>query len=325
MRKITYRQAINEALKEEMHRDERVFLIGEDIGVNGNVFKVLEGLIDEFGADRVIDTPISESAIIGASLGAAVTGMRPVSEIMFSDFLSCAMDQILNQVAKMRYMSGGQATIPLTIRTQNGAGMAAAAQHSQSLIALFMHVPGLLIAAPATPYDAKGLLKTSVREDNPVLFFEHKELYKMEGEVPQEEYTIPFGQGEIRRKGAAVTIIAISNMVQQALRACVELSGEGIEAEIVDPRTLVPLDEELIFESIGKTGRVVIVEEDCKRNGIGAEITAMIVEQAFDLLDAPVKRVATPDTPIPCSPPLEKHIIPDAGNIVSAVKEICSV
>ena len=323
MRKITYRQAINEALKEEMSRDERVFLIGEDIGTNGNVFKVLKGLIDEFGMNRVIDTPISESAIIGSSLGAAATGMRPVPEIMFSDFLPCAMDQIVNQTAKMRYMSGGQAVIPMTIRTQNGAGMSAAAQHSQSLTALFLHVPGLLVATPSTPYDAKGLLKSSIREDNPVLFFEHKLLYNVEGEVPEEEYTIPLGQGEVKRGGTDVTIIAISYMVQKALAAAEELARDGIEAEVVDPRTLVPLHKEIIFDSIRKTGRVVIVEEDCKRNGVGAEIAAIIVEEAFDLLDVPVKRIATCDTPIPCSPVLEKYVVPDAGDIANAVKEIC--
>ena len=324
MRKITYRQAINEALREEMRRDARVFLIGEDIGVNGNVFKVTKGLIDEFGMERVIDTPISESAIIGASLGAAATGMRPVPEIMFSDFLFCAMDQIANQVAKMRYMSGGQAVIPITIRTQNGTGMSAAAQHSQSLTALFMHIPGLLVVAPSTPYDVKGLLKASIREDNPVLFFEHKLLYNVAGEVPEEEYLIPLGQGEIKRYGTDVTIIATSYMVQKTLTASKELALNGIEAEIVDPRTLVPLDKEIIFRSIRKTGRAVIVDEDCKRNGVGAEISALIMEEAFDLLDAPVKRVATYDTPIPCSPVLERYVVPDVSVIVSAVKELCS-
>lgn len=323
MRKITYKQAINEALREEMHRDEKVFLIGEDIGVNGNVFKVLKGLIDEFGMERVIDTPISESAIIGASLGAAATGMRPVPEIMFSDFLFCAMDQIVNQVAKMRYMSGGQAKIPITIRTQNGAGMSAAAQHSQSLTAFFLHVPGLLVVAPSTPYDAKGLLKTSIREDNPVLFFEHKLLYNVEGDVPEEEYTIPLGQGEIKRQGTDVTIIAISHMVHKALSASIELAKDGIEVEIIDLRTLVPFDKEIIFNSIRKTGKVVIVDEDCKRGGVGSEIAGIIAEEAFDLLDAPIKRVGTLDTPIPCSPVLEKYVVPDIGDIINAVKEIC--
>lgn len=324
MRKIIYREAIKEAIREEMVRNDKVFLIGEDIGTNGNVFAVLRGIIDEFGTDRVIDTPISESAIIGASLGAAATGMRPVPEIMFSDFLLCAMDQIVNQVAKMRYMSGGQATIPITIRTQNGAGMSAAAQHSQSLTALFMHVPGLLVVAPSTPYDAKGLLKTSIREDNPVLFFEHKLLYNVEGEVPEKEYTIPLGQGEVKRQGRDVTIIAISYMVYKALAAGEELAREGIEAEIIDPRSLVPLDKDIILDSIRKTGKVVIVDEDCKRNGISAEIASIIAEEAFDFLDMPVKRVSTRNTPIPCSPVLEKYVVPDAADIVGAVKEICS-
>jgi len=324
VRTITYREAINEALREEMRRDRRVFLIGEDIGTNGNVFQVLRGLIDEFGGDRVIDTPISESAIIGASLGAAATGMRPVPEIMFSDFLLCAMDQIVNQVAKMRYMSGGQATVPLTIRTQNGAGMGAAAQHSQSLTALFMHVPGLLITAPSTPYDAKGLLKTSIREDNPVLFFEHKFLYNVEGDVPQEEYTVPLGRAEVKREGSDVTIVAVSLMVQKALAAAEQLAESGISAEVVDPRTLVPLDKDTILGSVEKTGRVVIVDEDCQRNGVSAEIAAVIAEEAFDSLDMPVRRLSTPDTPIPCSLVLERHVIPDEGDIIDAVNRLCA-
>ncbi|MFH0963484.1 MAG: alpha-ketoacid dehydrogenase subunit beta [Planctomycetota bacterium] len=324
MRKLTYRDAVNEALREEMRRDERVFLIGEDIGTNGNVFKVLRGLIDEFGMDRVIDTPISETAIIGAALGAAATGMRPVPEIMFADFLCCAMDQIMNQVAKMRYMSGGQAMLPITIRTQNGAGMGAAAQHSQSLTALFMHVPGLLIVTPSTPCDAKGLLKTSIREDNPVLFFEHKSLYNVEGEVPEGDFTIPLGEAEVKRKGKDVTVVAVSFMVHKALAAAAELAKEGIEAEVVDPRTLVPFDKERLFASLEKTGKLVIVDEDCKRNGVGAEIAAVVAEEAFDLLDAPPKRVSTPNTPIPCSSVLEKHVIPDESDVVRAVRELCA-
>lgn len=279
--------------------------------------------MDEFGTDRVIDTPISEIAIIGAALGAATTGMRPVPEIMFSDFLPCAMDQIVNQVAKARYMSGGQATVPMTIRTQNGAGMGAAAQHSQSLTALFMHVPGLLVVAPSTPYDVKGLLKASIREDNPVIFFEHKLLYTVTGEVPEEEYTIPLGKGDVKRQGDDVTIVAVSLMVQKALEAAEKLAKDGINAEVVDPRTLVPLDKELIFESIKKTRKVVIVDEDCKRGGVASEIAAVIAEEVFDLLDKPVKRLCTFDTPIPCSPPLEKYVVPDSDDIVKTVREIC--
>ena len=322
MRRLTYRDAIREALQQEMRRDGRVFLLGEDIGVNGNVFKVLRGLIDEFGADRVIDTPISETAIIGAALGAAATGMRPVPEIMFADFLLCAMDQIVNQVAKMRYMSGGQAVVPLTIRTQNGAGMAAAAQHSQTLAALFLHAPGLLVAIPSTPADAKGLLISSIREDNPVIFFEHKMLYNLEGDVPAGDFTVPLGSADVKRPGDDVTIVAVSFMVQRALEAAEELAAEGIEVEVVDPRTLVPLDKDTILTSVRKTGKVLIVEEDCRRGGVGAEIAAILAEEALDLLDAPVKRVATPDTPIPCSPPLERHIIPAAAAIAAAVRRL---
>ncbi len=323
MREIAYREAINEAISEEMRKDEKIFLIGEDIGTNGNVFAVLKGIMDEFGTDRVIDTPISEIAIIGAALGAAATGMRPVPEIMFSDFLPCAMDQIVNQVAKARYMSGGQATVPMTIRTQNGAGMGAAAQHSQSLTALFMHVPGLLVVAPSTPYDVKGLLKASIREDNPVIFFEHKLLYTVTGEVPEEEYTIPLGKGDVKRQGGDVTIVAVSLMVQKALEAAEKLAKDGINAEVIDPRTLVPLDKELIFESLKKTGKVIIVDEDCKRGGVGSEIAAVIAEEAFDLLKEPIKRLCTYDTPIPCSPPLEKYVVPDSDDIVKTVREIC--
>lgn len=322
MRKITYREALREGLREEMLRDERVFLLGEDIGVNGGAYKVTVGLYEEFGEERVKDTPITESAIIGAALGAAVTGMRPVPEIMFSDFLPAAMDQIVNQVAKTRYMSGGQSKIPLVIRTQNGAGISSAAQHSQSLTALFTHIPGLLVVIPSTPYDAKGLLKTAIRDDNPVMFFEHKLLYSMSGEVPEEEYTIPFGKADIKKKGTDLTLVAISYMVSKALKAAISLEKEGLSIEVIDPRTLVPFDKETIFNSVKKTKRLIIVEEECKRNGLGAEISATVSEEIFDYLDAPIRRVAAYDTPIPFSPVLEKCIIPDEEDIIKTVKEV---
>jgi pyruvate dehydrogenase E1 component beta subunit len=323
VRKITYREALREALREEMRRDSTVFLLGEDIGRYwGGAFKVTEGLAEEFGDERVRDTPISESAIIGTAVGAAITGMRPVAEIMFGDLTALAMDQIANQAAKIRYMFGGQASCPLVIRTPFGAGVNIASHHSQSLEAWFMHVPGLYVAVPSTPYDAKGLLKTAIRGNNPVFFCEHKLLYPVEDEVPEEEYTIPFGAADVKREGADVTILATLYMVHKALNAAKQLEKEGVDAEVVDPRTLTPLDKQAIIRSVKKTGRLVIVSEDCKTAGVSAEIAAMVAEEAVDYLDAPIKRVAEPDTPIPFSPPLEQYVIPDEKAIMKAVKKV---
>ena len=323
MRKITYRESLREALREEMQRDPRVFLLGEDIGRYwGGAFKVTDGLAQEFGDERVRDTPISESAIVGAAVGAAITGMRPVAEIMFGDLAALAMDQICNQAAKIRYMFGGQVSCPLVVRTPFGAGVNIASHHSQSLESWFMHVPGLYVAAPSSPYDAKGLLKTAIRGSNPVFFCEHKLLYPIEGEVPEHEYLLPFGKADLKKEGADVTLVAISYMVHKALNAAALLQKEGIDVEVVDPRTLTPLDKATITGSVKKTGRLVIVSEDCRTGGVSAEIAALVAEEALDYLDAPIKRVASPDTPIPFSPPLEQFIIPNEQSIIKAVKEV---
>ncbi|HVP41399.1 MAG TPA: alpha-ketoacid dehydrogenase subunit beta [Candidatus Krumholzibacteriaceae bacterium] len=323
MKEITYRDALREALREEMRRDKMVFLMGEDIGRYwGGAFKVTSGLAEEFGDARVRDTPISESTIVGAAVGAAITGMRPVAEIMFGDLIALAMDQIANQAAKIRYMFGGQAKAPMVVRTPFGAGVNIASHHSQSLEAWFMHVPGLYVAVPSTPYDAKGLLKTAIRGDNPVFFCEHKLLYPLKGMIPEEEFLVPFGKADIKREGKDVTIFATMFMVHKALAAAEQLAKSGISAEIIDPRTLTPLDKAAILASVKKTGRIVIVSEDTKTAGVSAEIAAIVAEEAVDYLDAPIKRVAEPDTPIPFSPPLESFVIPDEKRIIKAVKEI---
>ncbi len=323
MKEISYRDALNEALREEMLRDKTVFLLGEDIGRYWEgAFKVTKGLAQEFGDERVRDTPISESAIIGTAVGAAITGMRPVAEIMFGDLTALAMDQIANQAAKIHYMFGGQAKAPLVIRTPFGAGVNIAAHHSQSLEAWFMHVPGLFVAVPSDPYDAKGLLKTAIRGDNPVMFCEHKLLYPVKGLIPEEDYTIPFGVADVKREGKDVTIVATMFMVHTALEAAKTLEKEGINSEVVDPRTLAPLDKRAIINSVKKTGRLIVVSEDCKTAGVTAEIAAVAAEEAIDYLDAPIKRVAAMDAPIPFSPPLEKYVIPNEKNIIKAVKEI---
>jgi pyruvate/2-oxoglutarate/acetoin dehydrogenase E1 component len=322
MPEITFVESLRMTLKEEMQRDPSLMLIGEDIGRYGGIFGVTKGLLEEFGPHRVRSTPISESAIIGSALGAAMTGIRTVAEIMYIDFTTCAMDQIVNQVAKMRYMSGGKAKIPLVIRTQEGGGRSNAAQHSQSLEALFYHIPGLKIVMPSTPHDARGLLKTAIREDNPVMFIEHKLLYATKGFVPDEEYLIPFGQADIKRKGKDVTVVAISYMVTKALKAADRLAGEGIEVEVIDPRTLVPLDLETLLQSVRRTNRVVVVHEGCRRGGIGAEIASQIQEEVFDYLDAPIQRVGALSVPIPYSDPLEKAVIPGEEDIIEAVKKV---
>ncbi len=325
MREVTVRDALREALREEMQRDKSVFLLGEDIGRYwGGAFGVTKGLAEEFGDERVRDTPISENAIIGAGVGAAITGMRPVAEIMFGDLTALAVDQICNQAAKIRYMFGGQVSVPLVIRTPFGAGVNIASHHSQSLEAWFMHTPGLLVAVPSTPYDAKGLLKTAIRGNNPVFFVEHKLLYPVKGPIPDEEYTIPFGVADIKREGTDATIVATLFMIHKALSAAEQLSGEGISAEVVDPRTLSPLDIKAIAKSVRKTGRLVVVSEDCKTAGVSAEIAAVVAEEALDYLDAPIKRVAEPDTPIPFSPSMEKFVIPEEKNIIQAVKNVVS-
>jgi len=322
MREITYRDALKEGLREEMRRDERVFLLGEDIAEFGGTYKVTQGLLEEFGPARVRNTPISEAAIAGAALGAALAGMRPVGEIMYIDFSTIALDQIANQIAKVRYMFGGKAKASLVIRTQGGAGRSSAAQHAQSLEAWYAHVPGLKVVMPSTPYDVKGLIKSSIRDDDPVIFIEHKLLYNEKGSVPEEEYLIPIGEGDIKREGKDVTIVATSRMVLRSLRAAEMLAREGIDAEVIDPRTLVPLDEEMILQSVKKTGKLVIVHEACKRLGYGAEIAAIVSEKAFYDLDAPIKRVAAANSPVPFAPKLENFVIPDEQAIIKGVREL---
>ncbi len=323
MREITYAEAIREALRQEMQRDERVFLIGEDIGVYGGAFGVTLGLLEEFGEERVIDTPISELTIAGALTGASMTGMRPVGEIMFMDFITLASEQLVNQAAKIRYMFGGKARLPFVLRTPAGSGTGAAAQHSQSLENWFVHIPGIKVVMPSTPYDAKGLLISAIRDDNPVLFVEHKLLYKTKGHVPEEPYTIPLSTSEVKRVGRDLTIVATSIMVQRSLQAAEILSKEGIEVEIVDPRTLKPLDKAPIIESVKKTGRVLIVHEAYKTGGYGGEIAALIAEsEAFDYLDAPIVRLAGRDVPIPYNRTLEYHAVPQVENIVEQARNL---
>jgi len=322
-REITYLEAVREALWQEMERDERVFIIGEDVGVYGGAFGVTRGMVEHFGPERVIDTPISEYGIAGAITGAALVGMRPVGEIMFMDFTTFAMEQLVNQAAKMRFMFGGTIRVPFVLRTPAGSGTGAAAQHSQSLEAWFVHVPGLKVVMPSTPYDAKGLLMASIADDNPVMFVEHKLLYKTKGPVPEEPYTLPLGQAEVKRRGRDVTIVATSVMVVRALEAAERLAAEGLEAEVVDPRTLKPLDRETIVESVAHTGRALIVHEACKTGGFGGELAALIAEsEAFDYLDAPIVRLAGRDIPIPYNRTLEAHTVPQVEDIVEQARRL---
>jgi pyruvate dehydrogenase E1 component beta subunit len=329
-------EAIREAIREEMRRDDKVFCIGEDIGIEsgfGGAFTVTLGLSEEFGHTRILDTPISEAGYAGIAVGASLMGMRPVVDFQYSDFLFCAMDQLVNNMAKMRYMSGGKLKVPVVVRAPVGA-TTRGAQHAQCPVSYFFHVPGIKIACPSTAYDAKGLLKTAIRDDNPVIFFEHKQLYgskgtrkvegglDVQGEVPEEEYLIPFGVAEVKRQGKDVTIVATLKMVYEAINAANALEREGISAEIIDPRTLVPLDKETIIKSVQKTGRLIIVHEDTYTGGWGGEIAAIIAREALDYLDAPIMRVAAPDTPVPFAPVMENFYVPGENDIVRVVKEI---
>ncbi len=322
-RVLTMGEAIREALAEELRRDPTVFVMGEDVAEAGTAFKVLLGLVDEFGPERVIDSPISEPGITGLGVGAAMTGMRPVIDIMFGDFITLTMDQMVNQAAKIHYMSGGKLKVPMVLRTTMGASRRSAAQHSQSLHAWFSHVPGLKVVVPSTPYDAKGLLKTAIRDDNPVAFFEDKMMYQLKGEVPEEEYTIPFGVADIKRAGSDITIVATSSMVQVSLAAAERLAEIGIEAEVVDPRTTFPLDKEAIIESAKKTSRAIVVDEGYERYGVTAEIASVIADGAFYYLDAPVKRIGAMDVPIPFSPALEDLTVPTPDAVVEMAKTLC--
>ena len=324
-REITYVMALNEALREEMRRDPRVFVMGEDVAIWGNkggVYGVTTGLFEEFGAERVRDTPISEEGIVGTAVGAAVTGMRPVAEIMYIDFMALAADPLVNQGAKLRYMFGGKARVPVVIRTQEGAGRGIAAQHSQSLEAWFVHIPGIKVCVPSTPADAKGLLKTAIRDDNPIMFIEHKMLYATKGPVPTEEYLIPFGKADVKREGKDVTFIGIHTQIRHGLAAAEKLAAEGISVEVIDPRTLVPLDVETIVNSVKKTGRVVIAHEAYSRGGVAGEIAMQIMENAFDYLDAPIVRVAGRNVPVPYNLRLERAAVPQEDDVLNALRNI---
>ena len=323
VREITLGQAIREALAEEMRRDPRVFIMGEDVAEAGTPFKVLSGLVEEFGTLRVIDTPISEAGITGLGVGGAMTGMRPVIDIMFGDFIALALDQIANQAAKVHYMSGGKLKVPLVVRTTLGATRRTAAQHSQSLHAWVSHIPGLKIVLPSTPYDAKGLLKTAIRDENPVIYFEDKMMYQLKGPVPEGDYTIPFGVADIKRAGTDLTIVATSSMVQIALEAAEKLAALDISTEVIDPRTMFPFDKDTLIESAKKTSRVIVVDEGYERYGVTAEIAAVIAEGAFYYLDAPVKRMGAMNVPVPFSPVLEDLTVPTAASVVEVAKTVC--
>jgi acetoin:2,6-dichlorophenolindophenol oxidoreductase subunit beta len=322
-RELTFAQAIREALAEEMRRDPRVCIFGEDVAEAGTPFKVLSGLVEEFGAERVLDTPISEAGFTGMGVGAAMTGLRPVVDIMFGDFLTLTMDQLVNQAAKVHYMSGGTWKVPMVLRTTLGATRRSAAQHSQSLHAWVSHVPGLKVVLPSTPYDAKGLLKTAIRDDNPVVFFEDKMMYKQKGLVPSEEYTIPFGVADVKREGEDITLVATSSMVQVALGAAKLLEEAGISAEVIDPRTTWPLDEKTLVESAKKTSRAIVLDEGYGRYGVTGEIASVIAEGAFFNLEAPVKRMGAMHVPIPFSPPLEDVTVPTEQTVFEAARKLC--
>lgn len=322
-REINMAEALNEAVREEMRRDPTVILMGEDVGVLGGVYGVSKGLLDEFGAERIRDTPISEDGFVGAGIGAAITGLNPIVEIMYPDFLPCAMNQITNHMAKLHYMTGGQLTVPLTIRTAIIQGRGSGADHAQTLIPWFVQTPGLKVVVPSTPYDAKGLLKTAIRDKAPVMFFETAKLYLIKGPVPEEEYLIPFGEADVKREGTDLTIVAICNLVREALEAAEQLKDkEGINAEVIDPRTLVPLDKETIINSVKKTNKLVVVDNNHLACGVAAEIAAIVAEDAFDYLDGPIMRVATLQIPEPVAPPLIKLMLPNKDKIVAAAKKL---
>ena len=323
-REITFAEAVREALAEEMRRDPSVFIIGEDVAEAGTPFKVLSGLAQEFGVGRVIDTPISEPGFTGIAVGAAMTGMRPVVDIMFGDFITLTMDQMVNQAAKIHYMSGGRFKVPMVMRTTLGATRRSAAQHSQSLHALFSHIPGLKVVLPSTPYDAKGLLKSAIRDDNPVAFFEDKMMFRVNGPVPAEDYTIPLGVADVKRAGTDITLVATSSMVQVALAAAERLAETGISAEVVDPRTTYPLDKATLVESAKKTSRAIVIDEGYNRYGVTAEIASVIAEGAFYYLDAPVMRMGAMDVPIPFSPVLEDLTVPTPESVFKAATVLCA-
>src|SRR6201988_3890446 len=323
VRELTMAEAVREALSEEMRRDPSVFIMGEDVAEAGTPFKVLSGMVEEFGKSRVIDTPISEPGFTGIGVGAAMTGLRPIVDIMFGDFLTLVMDQLVNQAAKVHYMSGGAWKVPMVLRTTLGASRRSAAQHSQSLQAWLSHVPGLKVVLPSTPYDAKGLMKTAIRDDNPVIFFEDKMMFRLKGPVPTEEYTIPFGVADVKREGEDITIVATSSMVQVALGAAKLLEGVGVSAEVIDPRTTWPLDEKTLIESAKKTSRAMVVDEGYRRYGVTGEIASVIAEGAFYNLEAPVKRMGAMHVPIPFSPPLEDATVPTEQTVFGAARALC--
>src|SRR2546422_5407262 len=321
-RELTFFEALREAHRQEMERDQRVFVMGEDVGLIGGIFAVTRGLREQFGDDRVRDTPISEATFLGTGVGAAIAGLRPIVEIQIFDFVALMMDQIVNQAAKFRFMLGGTATVPLVIRGPQGGGIRLAAQHSQCLEAWFAHVPGLVVVAPATPYDAKGLLTSAIRDDNPVIFLEHKALYAVKGPVPAEPYAIPLGRADVKREGSDVTLVAIQAMVARALAAAADLEKEGISVEVIDPRTLVPLDEATILASVRKTHRLVVAHEAVKRSGFGAELAALVAEKALDELDAPIGRVRARAVPMPYNDALERAAIPTQADIAEAIRSL---
>lgn len=333
-RKISFSAAINEAMKLAMRADENVILLGEDVAGGaqidhlqddeawGGVLGVTKGLVQEFGRDRVLDTPITEAGYIGAAMGAAATGLRPIAELMFNDFIGSCLDMVMNQGAKFRYMFGGKAQVPVTIRTMHGAGFGAAAQHSQSLYAIFTHIPGIKVVVPSTPYEAKGLLLASIEDNDPVIFFEDKTLYNTTGEVPEGYYTIPFGKADIKRSGSDVTIVAIGKQVHTALKAADLLAKKGIEVEVVDPRTLSPLDEDTILASVAKTNRLIVIDEANPRCSVATDIAAIVADKGFDTLDAPIKRITAPHTPVPFSPVLEELYLPSPQKVVETVSEL---
>ncbi|MEW9673174.1 alpha-ketoacid dehydrogenase subunit beta [Ammoniphilus sp. 3BR4] len=333
-RKLSMSQAINEAMKLAMRKDEDVILLGEDVAGGaavdhlqddeawGGVLGVTKGLVQEFGRERVLDTPIAEAGYMGAAMAAAATGLRPIAELMFNDFIGSCLDQVLNQGAKFRYMFGGKAQVPVTIRTMHGAGFRAAAQHSQSLYALFTSIPGIKVVVPSTPYDAKGLLLAAIEDNDPVIFFEDKTLYNMTGDVPEEYYTIPLGKADIKRAGTDLTIVAIGKQVHTALTAAKQLASKGIEVEVVDPRSLSPLDEDTILASVEKTNRLIVIDEANPRCSIATDIAALVADKAFDMLDAPIKRITAPHTPVPFSPPLEDLYLPTPQKVIEVVSEL---